>query len=122
MSPKISNIPFSLTLSYRDPDQIVKEQERKALELPEVDYGSENSLSEKTIKLNGLASEMANIGQRVQSQLTSLHETVFKETEMSKENSKKWDPFPPELIARLHHSTTDVNCEVYRVRFIRAWC
>ena len=112
MSPKISNIPFSLTLSYRDPDQIVKEQERKALELPEVDYGSENSLSEKTIKLNGLASEMANIGQRVQSQLTSLHETVFKETEMSKENSKKWDPFPPELIARLHHSTTDVNCEV----------
>lgn len=112
MSPKINSIQFSLTLSYRDPDQIVKEQEEKALELLEVDYGSENSLSEKTIKLNGLASEMANIGQRVQSQLTSLHETVCKETEMSKENSKKWDPFPPELIARLHHSTTDVNCEV----------
>ena len=101
-----------MTLSYRDPDQIVKEQEEKALELIEVDYGSENSLSEKTIKLNGLASEMANIGQRVQSQLNSLQETVCKETEMSKENSKKWDPFPPELIARLHHSTTDVNCEV----------
>ena len=55
---------------------------------------------------------MANIGRRLQSQLTSLHETVCKETESSKEDSKNWDPFPPELIARLHNSTSDVNCEV----------
>lgn len=55
---------------------------------------------------------MANIGRRLQSQLTSLHETVCIETEASKEHSKNWDPFTPELIARLHDSTSDVNCEV----------
>ncbi|XP_068679656.1 golgin subfamily A member 4-like isoform X2 [Montipora foliosa] len=72
----------------------------------------ELSLETRNDRLKELTSEMANTGRRLQSQLTSLHETVCSETESSKELSKKWDPFPPELIARLHDSTSDVNCEV----------
>ena len=66
----------------------------------------------RSARLSEFISEMATIGRRLQSQLTSLHETVCSETEASKALSKKWDPFTPELISRLHDSTTDVNSEV----------
>ena len=93
------------------------EEGEKASEVLEANQntvnGSEKELPiEKSVKLKKLTSEMANIGRRLQSQLTSLHDTVCKETEASKEESKKWDPFTPELISRLHNSTSDVNCEV----------
>ena len=98
-------------------EYVFKEQGEKARELFEanektVNGSKKESLTHHCVKLNELTSEMANIGRRIQTQLASLHETVCKETEISKEDSKNWDPFTPELIARLHNSTTDVNCEV----------
>lgn len=75
-------------------------------------WNNELPVEIRSASLSEFTSEMANIGRRLQSQLTSLHETVCNETEASKALSKKWDPFSPELIARLHDSTTDVNSEV----------
>ena len=94
-----------------------KEQGEKASELLEANQNPVNgpeteSPAERSVKLSEVTSEMANIGRRLQSQLTSIHETVCKENETAKEGSKNWDPFSPELIARLHDSTSDVNCEV----------
>lgn len=95
----------------------LKEQGKKAGELLEANQNAVNgsdteSPAERSVKLSELTSEMANIGRRLQSQLTTIHETVCKETETSKDDGKNWDPFSPELIARLHDSTSDVNCEV----------
>ena len=100
-----------------DIEQTLNNQVEHASELLEPTENGVNGseiepLPERSVTLNKVTSEMANIGRRLQSQLTSLHETVCKETEVSKEHSKNWDPFTPELIARLHDSTSDVNCEV----------
>ena len=100
-----------------DLEHELKEQGEKAGELLEANQNVVNgsdteSPAERSVRLSELTSEMANIGRRLQSQLTSIHETVCKETETSKDDGKNWDPFSPELIARLHDSTSDVNCEV----------
>lgn len=75
-------------------------------------WNNELPVEIRSARLSEFVSEMATVGRRLHSQLTSLHETVCSETEASKALSKKWDPFTPDLIARLHDSTSDVNSEV----------
>ena len=100
---------------YQDIDRTFAENEDKKTDQLEANQrnGSENgAYSEQGVKLKDLTSQMTSLGHRLQSQLVSLHETVCKETEASKEGSRLYELFPPELVEKLQNSTTDLNCEV----------
>ena len=102
-------------LDYQDVDRTFTENEDKETDqLKETRRnGSESGTSaERGVKLKELTSKMTSLGHRLQSQLVSLHETVCKETETSKEHSRLYELFPPELVEKLQNSTTDLNCEV----------
>lgn len=83
---------------YQDVDRTFTEnddKERNLLE-PNQANGSENgAYAEQGVKLKELTSQMTSLGRRLQSQLVSLHETVCKETEASKEGSRLYEFFPP---------------------------
>ncbi|KAL9981911.1 hypothetical protein ACROYT_G010675 [Oculina patagonica] len=89
-----------------------EDKERNPLEANKKNGTENGSYSENGVKLKELTSEMTSLGHRLQSQLVSLHETVCKETEASKEGSRLYELFSPELVERLQNSTTDLNCEV----------
>lgn len=100
---------------YQDVDRTFTENDHKERNLlePNQTNGSENgAYAEQGVKLKELTSQMTSLGRRLQSQLVSLHETVCKETEASKEGSRLYEFFPPELVEKLQNSTTDLNSEV----------
>lgn len=102
-------------LDYQDVDRTFTENEDKETDQLKATQrnGSENGTSaERGVKFKELTSKMTSLGHRLQSQLVSLHETVCKETEASKERSRLYELFPPEMVEKLQNSTTDLNCEV----------
>ncbi|PFX31719.1 hypothetical protein AWC38_SpisGene3473 [Stylophora pistillata] len=74
---------------------------------------SENGSSlNSALRLKELTNQMTSVGNRLQAQLVSLHETVCKETETSQGDSTDLNLFSPELVNKLQGSRSDLNAEV----------